>query len=227
MGGWHGLWSFMGEIRLAHIWWISAELTRIFFLLRNKTTIGKNEKKTYPLRYIIQRVKWMRLWGNRMWVSDSQCKPAAGGDADLASAGRMSWFRARRGWAAPHLASCTSLRLRVALGPCCPQRLSAKLPLPSTPALSLCDLPLPLRLFTAVLLQPERKSSSWWGERTHRPSITPEREEQTFPPLPRSNLFHNDGKMLLPKAQTPMCSLPSCRTPSRPPWDPRSADSIL
>ena len=38
-----------------------------------------------------------------------------------------------------------------------------------------------------------------------------------FPPLPRSNLFHNDGKMLLPKAQTPMCSLPSCRTPSRPP----------
>ena len=45
VGVWHRLWSFMGEISLAHIWCISAELTRIFFLLKNKMTIGKNEKR--------------------------------------------------------------------------------------------------------------------------------------------------------------------------------------
>lgn len=36
---------------------------------------------------------------------------------------------------------------------------------PTPLPLSLCDLPLLLRLFTAVLLQPAQKSSRWWGDR--------------------------------------------------------------
>jgi len=78
-----------------------------------------------------------------------------------------------------------SVASRCSQGPAVHSVLGQSWHCPTPLPLSLCDLPLLLRLFTAVLLQPAQKSSRWWGDR-NSPAIyyTWEIRAGFFPFLP-------------------------------------------
>lgn len=87
-------------------------------------------------------------------------------------------------------------------GPCCPQCLRAKLTLPNTPpSLPLCpaSFATPFHSGLAPACQEEQLVVGRAELTSHLLHL---RDKSSLFPLPCSNLFHNDGKMLLPKAQT-------------------------